>query len=60
MGEVAVADELGLGKVSGRPQRVQPVSATTGAGIADGLQWIVSAVKASPRLSLLRRKARGA
>jgi hypothetical protein len=60
LNEVRVTEELGLNKVSGRPHRVQPVSATTGAGIADGLQWIVAAVKASPRLSLLRRKLRGA
>jgi ADP-ribosylation factor family len=60
MSEVEVAEELGLGKVSARPHRVQPVSATTGDGIASGLQWIVAAVKASPRLSLLRRKMRGA
>ena len=58
--ETQVSEELGLGKVSARPHRVQPVSATTGAGVADGLQWLVTAVKASPRLSLLRRKMRSA
>lgn len=58
LSETQVAEELGLGKVAARPHRVQPVSATTGAGVADGLQWLVSAVKASPRLSLLRRKMR--
>ena len=59
MSEVAVADELGLARVAARPHRVQPVSATNGTGIAEGLQWIVKSVKASPRLSLLRRKMRG-
>jgi hypothetical protein len=59
MGEVQVAEELGLSRVSARPHRVQPVCATNGTGIAEGLQWIVKAVKASPRLTLLRRKIRG-
>lgn len=59
VGEVRVAEELGLARVAARPHRVQPVSATTGMGIGEGLQWIVKAVKASPRLSLLRRKMRG-
>jgi hypothetical protein len=59
IGEVQVAEELGLLRVSARPHRVQAVSATNGTGIAEGLQWIVKAVKASPRMSLLRRKMRG-
>lgn len=57
--EVQVAEELGLGKVSARSHRVQPVSATNGDGIAEGLKWIVAAVKGSSRLSLLNRKMRG-
>eukprot|EP00892_Ulva_mutabilis_P012699 jgi/Ulvmu1/9801/UM056_0041.1 len=59
MGPAAVASELGLSDVDTRPHRVQPVSAHHGVGITDGLQWIVNAVKSSPRLSLLRRRARG-
>ena len=57
---VQVAEELGLGKVSARAHRVQPVSATTGQGIAEGLKWKVDAVKGSSRLALLNRKMRGA
>lgn len=59
LGPTDVASELGLSDIDTRPHRVQPVSAHQGVGIAEGLQWIVSAVKASPRLSLLRRRARG-
>lgn len=59
LGPSGVANELGLGKVDTRPHRVQPVSAHHGMGILEGLQWIVTAVKASSRLSLLRKRARG-
>jgi hypothetical protein len=60
MGQAEVAAELGLGKVDTRPCRVQPVIAQRGVGIGEGLQWLVAAVKSSPRLSLLRRRMRGA
>lgn len=59
LGPSGIASELGLGKVDTRPHRVQPVSAHHGMGILDGLQWIVTAVKSSSRLSLLRKRARG-
>jgi hypothetical protein len=59
LGPTEVSDELGLGKVDTRPHRVQPVSAHHGMGIAEGIQWLVHAVKSSPRLSLLRRRLRG-
>lgn len=44
-----IAAALGLGKVDSRPVIVQPASAYSGAGLHDGLKWLIEAVKRSPR-----------
>jgi signal recognition particle receptor subunit beta len=48
-----VADAFGLGKLDSRPVIVQPASAHSGQGLADGLKWLVEAVKRSPRRRLV-------
>ncbi len=38
-------------------RRVQPASAYTGEGIAEGLQWLIQEIKRSQRAVLLRQRA---
>ena len=40
-----VTEELGLGAIRGREWHVQPASVVTGAGLAEGLDWLASAVR---------------
>lgn len=51
-GLTEVAEAFGLGVLDSRPVIVQPASAATGRGLADGLAWLVQAVKRSPRRHL--------
>ena len=53
-----VGDRLGEAALrANRPCRVQPISAYTGDGIAEGLRWLIEEVKRSPRAVLLRQRA---
>lgn len=56
-----VSDALGLSgggtAGGGAPCIVQPASAHTGAGLTDGMQWLVEAVKKSPRRRLVSASA---
>ncbi|GBF91820.1 hypothetical protein Rsub_04925 [Raphidocelis subcapitata] len=60
-GLTEVAEALGLagggGPAGGAPCIVQPASAHTGLGLAEGLKWLVDAVKKSPRRRLVTRAA---
>jgi ADP-ribosylation factor related protein 1 len=52
-----LAEAFGLGKVDdSRPTRVQPVCALTGAGMREGLLWLVEATKRSPRRYAVTRR----
>ncbi|BDA47290.1 ADP-ribosylation factor-related protein 1 [Coccomyxa sp. Obi] len=51
----AVQQMLGLDELK-VPLRVQEASATTGEGLRDGLQWLVTEIRRSDRASLLRQR----
>ncbi|KAF8065539.1 Pyroxd2 [Scenedesmus sp. PABB004] len=57
-GLAEVAEAFGLGRLDGSGPAVQPCSAFTGAGLADGLRWLVDAVKRSPRRYAVPRRRR--
>lgn len=48
-----VADHLGIGRLDSRPCKVLPVSAFSGQGIREGVQWLVEVSKRTPRFSRL-------
>ncbi|KAK9839503.1 hypothetical protein WJX81_006203 [Elliptochloris bilobata] len=48
---------LGLERLEGRASRVQPASALSGAGVREGLQWLVEQVRRSDRAALLQQRA---
>jgi ADP-ribosylation factor related protein 1 len=49
----AIAEHLGVGRLDSRPCKVLPVSAFTGQGISEGVQWLVEVSKRTPRFSRL-------
>mmetsp|Transcript_15304 Transcript_15304/g.46235 ORF Transcript_15304/g.46235 Transcript_15304/m.46235 type:complete len:200 (-) Transcript_15304:1184-1783(-) len=54
-----ISDHLGETSLrSHRPCRIQPASAYTGEGIAEGLQWLIQEIKRSQRAVLLRQNVK--
>lgn len=43
-GSAGLSARLGLERLEGHVSRVQPASALSGAGVRDGLQWLVEQV----------------
>lgn len=43
-GSAGLSTRLGLERLEGHVSRVQPASALSGAGVRDGLQWLVEQV----------------
>lgn len=50
-----VTEYLGLGIFDTRPWRVQPTCAMSGAGMREGVDWLVTEIKRSQRALLLRQ-----
>lgn len=55
-GVAEMQEQFGIGKLDTRPVKVQPASAYTAQGIADGLSWLVGVTKRSARVAMLRSK----
>lgn len=54
-----VAEALGLGSADSRPFIVQPACAASGAGLREGLSWLVEAAKRAPRRHAVAAAAAG-